>query len=66
MIVPSHELQKQSVLLVRIADQNGLKAPITFDSLEDQRPPLRRVDVLSNDDVVRVSLGAGAGFIAEL
>jgi hypothetical protein len=62
------ELLRRNVLLVRTGEESGLSGPISFKSLESVALPLERDDVTLDDgiDIVRVSLDAGVGFIAEL
>ncbi len=62
------ELLRQTVLLVHTGEDSGLSAPISFRSLDSDALPLKRDDVTTNDGIkiVRVSLGAGVCFVADL
>jgi hypothetical protein len=57
----------QTVLIARTGVEEGLSAPISFESLKSQSLPLERSDVITQDvDVVRVSLAAAVQFIVSL
>jgi len=62
------EARRQNVLLVLTGDDQGLSAPVDFDSLRSQTLSLGRADV--NDDqsfnTIRVSLQTAVRFIADL
>ena len=58
--------QKESILLVRTGNENGLSAPISFESLKDQALPLARSEDMGNIDIIRVTLQVGVRFVANL
>lgn len=59
--------QTQTVLLARTGAEEGLSAPISFDSLRSHSLPLQRCDaMMPNVDVVRVSIAVAVKFIASL
>lgn len=59
--------QRQTVLIARMGAEQGLGAPISFESLKSQSLPLDRCDVLTQDvDVIRVFLAAAVQFIINL
>jgi hypothetical protein len=59
--------QHQTVLVARTGIEEGLSAPISFESLKPQSLPLERSDVITQGvDVVRVSLAAAVQFIVSL
>ena len=54
-------------MIARTATEEGLSAPISFESLKSQSLPLERSDVITQDvDVVKVSLVAALQFIVSL
>jgi len=58
--------EKQSILLVRTGHENGLSAPISFESLKDKTLPLGRNENMGTIDIVRVPLQVGIQFVASL
>lgn len=57
----------QTVLLARTGVEDGLSAPISFESLRSQSLPLDRSDIITQDiDVVRVSLATAVRFVIDL
>ena len=60
------QIQRQNVLMVLTGDENGLSAPITFDTIRSQSLPLARTDVTDKTDIIRVSLRTAVRFIADL
>lgn len=56
----------QSVLLVRTGKEDGLSAPIRFDSLKFKSLALARDDSIDNIDMIRVPLLVGVRFVAHL
>lgn len=63
-----HKLaQRQTVLVARTGAEDGLSAPISFESLKSQSLHLDRSDAIpQNVDAVRVSLAAAVQFIVGL
>jgi len=57
---------KQSILLVRTGKEDGLSAPIRFDSLKIEALPLVRDDSIDDIDMIRVPLLVGVRFVAHL
>ncbi|MCJ1459852.1 hypothetical protein MMC28_010231 [Mycoblastus sanguinarius] len=62
------EVRRQNVLIVWTRDEDGLRAPISFDTIRSQSFPLARSDINTDnsDDVVRVSLRTAIRFILDL
>lgn len=61
------EAQLQTVLIARTGAEEGLSAPISFESLRSHSLPLQRIDANMQDvDVIRVSLAVAVQFIADL
>ena len=59
--------QDQSVLIMRTGLEEGLSAPISFESLKSQSLSLKRPDVtMQGLDVIRVSLASAVHFIVNL
>jgi hypothetical protein len=59
--------QRRTVLIVRTGVEEGLSAPISFESLKLQSLPLEKSDVITRDvDVIRVILVAAVQFIVSL
>ncbi|KAL8828241.1 MAG: hypothetical protein Q9170_006685 [Blastenia crenularia] len=59
--------QYQTVLIVRTGNEQGLSAPISFESLETQLRPLKRNDIAGEGtEVIRVSLVVAIQFITSL
>ena len=59
--------QDQSVLIMRTGLEEGLSAPISFESLKSQSLPLERPDaIMQGLDVIRVSLASAVHFIVNL
>ena len=58
--------ERQSILLVRTGCEDGLSAPISFDSVKPYTPPLSRNGDTENIDVVRLPLLVGVRFVADL
>jgi hypothetical protein len=58
--------QIQTVLIARTGAEQGLSAPISFESLRSHSLPVQRCDVMPDIDVVRVSLAVAVKFIADL
>jgi hypothetical protein len=58
--------QKQSILLVRTGNKDGLSEPISFDSLKYEALPLARNDDIGLTDIIRVPLLVGVRFVANL
>ena len=58
--------QRQSVILARTGHENGLSAPISFESLKDKALPLARREKMGTIDVIRVPLQVGVRFVAKL
>ncbi|KAH8592020.1 hypothetical protein B0O99DRAFT_690083 [Bisporella sp. PMI_857] len=56
----------QTILLVRTGYENGLSAPITFDSLKNEALPLARSENLEGIDIIRIPLQVGVRFVANL
>ena len=65
---PRKYAQIQDVLIARTGVEEGLSAPISFDSLRSSRLPLQRYDdiTMPNVGVVRVTLAVAIEFIAGL
>ncbi len=59
-------VQRQNVLMVLTGDEEGLSAPITFDSTRSQALPIATIDVTNDAKVIRVSLRTAVRFIADL
>ena len=61
------QAQIQTILIARTGAEEGLSAPISFESLRSHFRPLQRIDVMRpNVDVVRVSIAVAVKFIASL
>ena len=59
--------QDQSVFIMRTGLEEGLSAPISFESLKSQSLPLNRPDAtMQGLDVIRVSLASAVHFIVDL
>ena len=58
--------QNQSIILVRTGHENGLSAPISFESLKDKAFPLARSENMGTIDIIRVPLQVGVHFVANL
>jgi hypothetical protein len=58
--------QSQSIILARTGHENGLSAPISFESLKDNALPLARRENMGSIDVIRVPLQVGVRFVANL
>lgn len=58
--------RKQSVVLVRTGNENGLSAPISFESLKDKALPLPRSENMGSIEVTHVPLQIGVRFVATL
>ncbi|KAM7215406.1 hypothetical protein V8F06_009166 [Rhypophila decipiens] len=62
----SRTVGNMSVFLIRTGVEEGLSAPITFDSLEGEIDPLSPSYSSKDGDVVRVSLDAAIDFVQAL
>lgn len=63
------ESQRQSVMMVRTGDEDGLSASVSFENIREHALPLAREDARLNDDgrsAIRVSLATAVKFIADL
>lgn len=60
------QIQRQTVLMVLTGDENGLSAPISFDTIQSQSLPLARADVKDKTGIIRVSLRTAVRFVADL
>lgn len=62
------QVQKQNVLIVRTREEDGLSAPVSFDTIKSQSLPLARSDVHTkeNENMIRVSLRTAVRFILDL
>lgn len=58
--------QNQSIILARTGHENGLSAPISFESLKDKALPLARSEDMGTIDVIRIPLQVGVHFVANL
>ncbi len=58
--------QNQSIILARTGHENGLSAPISFESLKDKALPLARSEDMGTIDVIRIHLQVGVHFMANL
>ena len=58
--------QNQSIILARTGHENGLSAPISFESLKDKALPLARSEDIGTIDVIRIPLQVGVHFVANL
>lgn len=58
--------QNQSIILVRTGHENGLSAPISFESLKDKALPLARNENMGSIDAIRIPLQVGVHFVAKL
>ncbi|RFU35947.1 hypothetical protein B7463_g411, partial [Scytalidium lignicola] len=58
--------QNQSIILARTGHENGLSAPISFESLKDKALPLARNEDIGTIDVIRIPLQIGVRFVANL
>jgi len=58
--------QNQSIILARKGHENGLSAPISFESLKDKALPLARSEDMGTIDVIRIPLQVGVHFVANL
>lgn len=67
LISVSKGAQFQTVLIARTGVEDGLSAPISFESLQSHSLPLRSYDLLGLDfDIVRVSIPVAVKFVASL
>lgn len=59
-------VQHQTIILARTGDENGLSAPISFESLKDKALPLARSEDMGTIDVIRVPFQTGVRFVASI
>ncbi|KAH8665147.1 hypothetical protein BGZ60DRAFT_540508 [Tricladium varicosporioides] len=58
--------QNQSIILARTGHEDGLSAPISFESLKNKALPLAKSENMGTVDVIRIPLQVGVHFVANL